>query len=243
MRVSMSEPRNLVLDVDEAGGSVPPRLRIAVGEAWAFTRHGGAPTVSRDCGSLAAFEREVGRLKQELDVALAEARGLTGQTARDSARAPAAPEPRAGERQLPDLDAALCVRDVMTREVRTVAPNDRLRVADELMQQGGFRHVVVLDEDRVVGVVSRRDIFHGALAWSLGQGKKAHETRLAASPAKDVMATNVVSVDPDAPLAEAAALLRKHQIGCLAVVAGDRLVGILTEGDFLALLAAQTGRP
>jgi CBS domain-containing protein len=66
---------------------------------------------------------------------------------------------------------------------------------------------------------------------------------LAASPAKDVMATNVVSVDPDAPLAEAAALLRKHQIGCLAVVAGDRLVGILTEGDFLALLAAQTGRP
>jgi hypothetical protein len=84
MRVSMSEPRNLVLDVDEAGGSVPPRLRIAVGEAWAFTRHGGAPTVSRDCGSLAAFEREVGRLKQELDVALAEARGLTGQSARVS---------------------------------------------------------------------------------------------------------------------------------------------------------------
>ncbi|MEN8161566.1 MAG: CBS domain-containing protein, partial [Myxococcota bacterium] len=114
---------------------------------------------------------------------------------------------------------------------------DRLQVADELMQQGGFRHVVVVDDGRVVGVVSRRDIFHGALAWSLGQGKKAHEAHLAASPAKDVMAADVVSVDPDAPLAEAAALLREHQIGCLPVVAGDRLVGVLTEGDFLALLA------
>ena len=236
----MSEPRNLVLDVDEGGGDAPRSLRIAVGEAWAFTRHGGAPTVSRNCSSLAAFEREVARLKQELDAALAEARGHADAGAPDPAKAPAAAEAAAGERRLPDLDAARCVRDVMTREVRTVGPNDRLRVADELMQQGGFRHVVVLDEGRVVGVVSRRDIFHGALAWSLGQGKKAHETRLAASPAKDVMATNVVSVDPDAPLAEAAALLRKHQIGCLPVVAGDRLVGILTEGDFLALLAAQT---
>jgi CBS domain-containing protein len=54
---------------------------------------------------------------------------------------------------------------------------------------------------------------------------------------KDVMASRVVSVDPDAPLAEAAAPLREHKIGCLPVVAGDALVGVLTEGDFLALLA------
>jgi CBS domain-containing protein len=57
------------------------------------------------------------------------------------------------------------------------------------------------------------------------------------TPVKDVMATHVVTVDPALALAEAAALLREHQVGCLPVVAGDELVGILTEGDFLALLA------
>jgi acetoin utilization protein AcuB len=51
------------------------------------------------------------------------------------------------------------------------------------------------------------------------------------------MASHVVTVDPDVSLAEAAALLRGHQIGCLPVVAGDALLGVLTEGDFLALLA------
>jgi acetoin utilization protein AcuB len=240
---AMSEMRNLALDVDEGDGARggAPRARIAVSDAWAFTRHGGAPIVSRDCTSLAALEREVARLQQELADALDEARrrfGAPDAAAKPGRPAPAgATQPAPAERRLPALDASLRVSDVMTREVRTLGPNERLSVADELMKQGRFRHVVIVDEGRVVGVVSRRDIFHGALAWSLGQGRKAYETLLAGSPAKDVMATDVVTVDPGASLAEAARLLREHQIGCLPVVAGDELVGILTEGDFLALLA------
>jgi acetoin utilization protein AcuB len=238
----MSEARNLTLDLDEgdrARGDAP-RARIAVSEAWAFTRHGGAPIVSRDCTTLAALEREVARLQGELADALSEARERLGRTgdakAQPAVRASASAE-KPGERRLPALDESLRVSDVMTREVRTLGPNQRLSVADELMKQGRFRHVVIVDEGRVVGMVSRRDIFHGALAWSLGQGRKAHETLLTATPAKDVMASDVVTIDPGASLGEAAALLRQHQIGCLPVVAGDELVGILTEGDFLALLA------
>ncbi len=75
------------------------------------------------------------------------------------------------------------------------------------------------------------------MAWSIGYGRKAHEQLLATTPVKNVMASDVVTVDRDSPLAEAAALFREHKIGCLPVVAGDALVGILTEGDFLALLA------
>jgi len=232
----MAESRNLVLDRDPDAGDGKERLRIAVGEAWAFTRHGGAATVTRDCTSLAAFEREVARLHGELDEALAAARAASG-TAGAHAAAVSEPRPENEPRTLPRLDTALRVRDVMTTDVRTMGPNDRLEVADELMQQGGFRHVVVVDEGRVVGVVSRRDIFHGALAWSLGQGRKAYEARLGTSAAKEVMASDVATVDPEVPLAEAAALMRRRQIGCLPVVAGDRLVGVITEGDFLALLA------
>lgn len=233
----MPEAKNLALDLDAgAHGKDKPAARITVAEAWGFTRHGGGAIVTRDCASLAALEREVARLKGELDEALAEARAALG------GAAPAAPkaEEKAeapGGGHIAALDTRLRVHDVMTREVRTLGPNDRLALADELMQQGRFRHVVVVDDGRVVGVLSRRDIFHGALAWSLGQGRKAHEQLLAATPVKDVMASRVVTVDPDAPLAEAAALLREHKIGCLPVVAGDALVGVLTEGDFLALLA------
>jgi acetoin utilization protein AcuB len=236
----MSELRNLALDVDE-GDRAAPSLRIAVGDAFGFTRHGGAPVVSRDCTSLAALEREVGRLQAELAAALDEARVRFGEVATKREAEPPArgAEPSPRERRLPALDPSLRVSDLMTREVRTLGPNERLSVADELMKQGRFRHVVVIEDGRVVGVVSRRDIFHGALAWSLGQGKKSHEALLASSPAKEVMATHVVTVDPSASLGEAAALLRKHQIGCLPVVAGDELVGILTEGDFLARLAAR----
>jgi CBS domain-containing protein len=230
------ETKNLALDLDP--GTRPGdklAARIAVAEAWGFTRHGGGAVLTRDCTSLAALEREVARLRGELDAALADARTRLGAAAAPAAREEPAAAPAAAPRAV--LDASLRVRDVMTREVRTLGPNDRLSLADELMKQGRFRHVVVVDAGRVAGVLSRRDIFHGALAWSLGQGRKAHEQLLAATPVKDVMATRVVTVDPDAPLAEAAALLREHKLGCLPVVAGDALVGVLTEGDFLALLA------
>jgi CBS domain-containing membrane protein len=231
------ETTSLALDLDTGARPGEKRAaRIAVAEAWGFTRHGGGAVLTRDCASLAALEREVARLKGELDAALVEARTQLGGGAAPAARAAPAPAAPASA-PLAALDASLRVRDVMTREVRTLGPNDRLALADELMKQGRFRHVVVVDEGRVCGVLSQRDIFHGALAWSLGQGRKAHEQLLAATPVKDVMATRVVSVDPDAPLAEAAALLREHKIGCLPVVAGDALVGVLTEGDFLALLA------
>lgn len=233
----MPEAKNLTLDLDTgARAADKPAARIAVAEAWGFTRHGGAAIVTRDCTSLAALEREVARLKGELDEALAEARAKLGGGASAAPKAEVTAEPP-GMQRIAALDASLRVRDVMTREVRTLGPNDRLALADELMQQGRFRHVVVVDDGRVVGVLSQRDIFHGALAWSLGQGRKAHEQLLAATPVKDVMASHVVTVDPEAPLAEAAALLREHKIGCLPVVAGDALVGVLTEGDFLALLA------
>jgi len=235
--VEMSEVRNLTLDLDtdiRPGENAP--LRIAVAEVWGFTRHGGAAIVTRDCSGIAALEREVGRLKGELDAALTEARKRLGGHAAAAPRAEAPAATQAAPR-ISLLDTDLRVRDVMTREVRTLGPNDRLSLVEELMQQGRFRHVVVVDDRRVVGVLSQRDIFFGALAWSLGHGRKAREQLLAATAVKEVMASRVVSVDPDAPLGDAAALLREHKIGCLPVVAGDELVGILTEGDFLALIA------
>jgi CBS domain-containing membrane protein len=126
----------------------------------------------------------------------------------------------------------------MSRDVKTMHRNDKLSLADELMKVGGFRHVVVVEDDdsEVVGIVSHRDIFYSALAWSTGQGETAHQKALDSIPVKNVMCTDVETVAPDTPLADAARIMLEKKIGCLPVIRSERLVGVLTEGDFLSML-------
>jgi CBS domain-containing protein len=68
-------------------------------------------------------------------------------------------------------------------------------------------------------------------------GESAHQKTLETIPAKDVMNTDVITTSPDAPLAEACAIMIEKKIGCLPVIENRTLVGILTEGDLLAILS------
>jgi len=67
------------------------------------------------------------------------------------------------------------VRDAMTREVTTLKRNDKLTLADDIMHLGRIRHLPVLDDygRQLVGIVSQRDLFRGALATALGYGQSA----------------------------------------------------------------------
>jgi CBS domain-containing protein len=132
----------------------------------------------------------------------------------------------------------LTVRDVMTPVVKTLGRNDRLSIADDIMRASRIRHLPVLDEDgQLCGVVSQRDLFRGALARALGFGETGQQKVLATLVVKEVMTTDVVTTTPDARLVEAAQLMLARKIGCLPVLDGGRLVGILTESDFVALAA------
>ena len=135
--------------------------------------------------------------------------------------------------------ARLKVRDVMTADPTTLKRNDKLTLADDIMRLGRVRHLPVLedDEQRLVGIVTQRDLFRDALAQALGYGKPAQRKILDTLAVKDVMATEVVTIRPDASLVYAARVLTERKIGCLPVVDDGRLVGILTEGDFVALIA------
>lgn len=133
--------------------------------------------------------------------------------------------------------AATLVKDAMTADVTTLKRNERLTLADDLMNLGRIRHLPVLDDDgeQLIGIVSQRDLFRGALAQAIGYGQHARRKLLDTLQVKDVMTDDLITTTPETSLADAAKVLLKRKIGCLPVVKDGRLVGILTEGDFVAL--------
>jgi CBS domain-containing protein len=131
------------------------------------------------------------------------------------------------------------VANVMTRDVVTVDLNDQLAVAEDVMRLGRFRHMPVVDEDgELVGLVSSRDLFHNALLKALGYGTRAKQEALETTRVKEAMTSPVVTTTPETPLSDAAKVMRDKKLGCLVVVENQKIVGILTEGDFVALAAA-----
>ena len=131
---------------------------------------------------------------------------------------------------------SLQVRDVMTTNVATLERNDKLLVADDVMRLGRIRHLPVVDsEGELAGIVSQRDLFHSGLLRALGYGSHAKKQALEGLVLKEAMKTDVVTVTPDAPLTEAATIMLERKIGCLVVVEGKKIVGILTESDFVKL--------
>jgi len=132
----------------------------------------------------------------------------------------------------------LRVRDVMTAEATTLQRNDKLTLADDIMRLGRIRHLPVLDENgQLAGILTQRDLFRGALAKALGYGERAQRQLMDTLVVKEVMTSEVITTTPDTPLAEAAQVLIERKIGCLPVVEAGRLVGIITEADFVALAA------
>ncbi|MBW2281850.1 MAG: CBS domain-containing protein [Deltaproteobacteria bacterium] len=135
------------------------------------------------------------------------------------------------------------VKDIMVREVATLKRNDELSLADDVMRLGRIRHLPVVDEDtgQLVGIVSQRDLFRGALVRAFGYGENAQRRVMKTIPVKEVMTTEPVTTTPDTALRDAARLMLDKKIGCLPVLEGDKLAGILTEADFVALSAHDKG--
>jgi len=133
----------------------------------------------------------------------------------------------------------LTVKDVMTLKVKTLRLNEQLSLADDVMSLERIRHLPVLDRegDKLIGIVSQRDLFRGALAQVVGYNQRARRKLLDKLQIKDVMTTGVVTTSPDTLLADAARVLMERKIGCLPVLKDGRLAGILTEADFVALYA------
>jgi CBS domain-containing protein len=129
------------------------------------------------------------------------------------------------------------VRDIMTPEVTTLGRNDSLQLAKDIITLGRVRHFPVLDDGRVVGVVSQRDLYRASLGSVMKYGEKAQRAFLDGIAVKEVMSDPPTTIAPHASVQEAARLMMEKKIGCLPVLEGSKLVGIVTESDMLKLVA------
>lgn len=138
------------------------------------------------------------------------------------------------------------VRDIMTRNPITIAPDAPVGTAVAVMVQRKIRHLPVVDEsDVVIGIVTDRDLRSLALAPAVepylsaaarrrlrGVGAALDNLRV-----KDIMTCNPITVKPDMAVSQAAALMLEQHIGSLPVIDDGKLVGILTDRDALKTLA------
>jgi CBS domain-containing membrane protein len=128
------------------------------------------------------------------------------------------------------------VGDIMTRRVLYLFEEQNLETIERGMKQFHFRHLPVVDDGKLVGIVSERDYLRASVS-SLDPDHDLKDDNLKRNLfVAEVMTRDVTSVRPSTSLTEAARLLSDHKFGCLPVTAEDgTLVGIVTDSDFVKL--------
>jgi CBS domain-containing protein len=119
------------------------------------------------------------------------------------------------------------VGELMTRELITLNETQNLAIADELLRLNRIRHLPVVRQGKLVGLITHRDLLKAT-------GLKCPDPTKQPLWAADIMTREVTTVGPDARLRDAVKLMLKNKFGCLPVVGEDgTLLGIVTEADLV----------
>ena len=125
-------------------------------------------------------------------------------------------------------DSYRTIGQFMTHDLFTVRPDDIVDFAATIMDWRHVRHVPVEDaEGRLAGLVSHRNLLR-----LFSQRRVGGEDKVTVG---EIMDTNPVTVQPDTPTVDAIRLMREHRLACLPVIRDDKLVGIVTEHDFIII--------
>jgi acetoin utilization protein AcuB len=138
------------------------------------------------------------------------------------------------------------VSQLMSRKLITVSPDDTVETAVQLLRQRGVRHLLVLRNGELVGIVSDRDIKRalGPRRTSKRKTMNLGGLYFLLEPiyVRDIMTRRVVSVPPSLSAQEAASAMVAQRFGALPVVRQGALVGIITETDLLRYFAGTAAK-
>jgi CBS domain-containing protein len=137
------------------------------------------------------------------------------------------------DRQMTEPSKISTIRDLMAQNPATLDRNETLDIPDTIMNLGRIRHMPVVEDGRVVGILSQRDLFRSALIVALGFGRKTTSALIKTIRVKEVMTKPAITITADAAVSDAARLMIEKKIGCLPVVENERLIGLITETDIL----------
>ncbi|TVR01537.1 MAG: CBS domain-containing protein [Desulfovibrionales bacterium] len=130
----------------------------------------------------------------------------------------------------------LKVTDLMTKKVFSLLEHDNVQTARSIMNLGRIRHIPIVDkEEQFVGLLTHRDLLSVTISKLADIEDEVQNEIDAAIPIREIMRRDVTTIGPGLDLREAAELLLQHKYGCLPVVDNGKLIGILTEADFLKL--------
>lgn len=117
----------------------------------------------------------------------------------------------------------------MTKDPKTVSPDDTLKHAADIMRQMRFNHLPVVEEGKLVGILTDTDMRNISLTDGPAEGGARPSDRRV----RDVMKTEVWSLTPEDAVEDALLIIRRKKFGALPVLSGDKLVGIITKIDLL----------
>ena len=133
----------------------------------------------------------------------------------------------------------LTVRDYMSIDPPTVAPNDSLQRVVELQRRRDIRSVAVLEGGKLIGIVTDRDVRQVAPGYPLLHDKDEIRHYTENLKVTAALTADPMTIAPNAPLVEAAKILETYRIGSLPVLDGTKLVGMLTVDDLLRAFVKQ----
>lgn len=130
------------------------------------------------------------------------------------------------------------VSDLMSAPVHTITADRSLSALAELFDLHDVRHVPVVDEEGdVVGLVSDRDLLRNILTDQADVPLSVRDAAMRGTPVETVMTVEVITLEPNDTLRKAARVLLENKFGCVPITEGTRLVGIITQSDFLSAFA------
>jgi acetoin utilization protein AcuB len=136
------------------------------------------------------------------------------------------------------------VRDLMHSPVITVTRHTRLPVIKRMLREHTIRRLPVVEHDQLIGIITLGDVRNAFPSDAAALGSCELSYLIDKVTAEEIMRTDVITVDADLPVVEAAQCMLTHKVSGLPVLACGRMVGIITEADILrSVIAGQLPLP